>query len=283
MSLSDWLSTPENWVFLVIAVAMLLSALKLVTTTHIVHAALYLAATLGGLAAMLVLLGAEFVAWTVVLISIGAVVVLFLFGIMVTRAPMDHEPTLSHPRNVKIGAAAGVLRPVRPCRRGRQIEAFGAEALTEPVDATRTGDSRRGVVHPLRHPLRGGVGAATRRPHRWDRAGPQGPGERGAGAVTLTQFVLVGAALFSIGVYGVLTRRNAVLVLLSVELMLAAVSLNLVAFDRQLGDVVAGGQVFALFTIAVSAAEVGIGLAIVLLIFRNRRTANVDDLDLLKL
>ncbi len=101
--------------------------------------------------------------------------------------------------------------------------------------------------------------------------------------MTLTQFVLLGAALFSIGVYGVLTRRNAVLVLLSVELMLAAVSLNLVAFDRQLGDVVAGGQVFALFTIAVSAAEVGIGLAIVLLIFRNRRTANVDDLDLLKL
>ncbi len=101
--------------------------------------------------------------------------------------------------------------------------------------------------------------------------------------MTIVQFVLIGAALFSIGVYGVLTRRNAVLVLLSLELMLAAVSINLVAFDRHLGDAVAGGQVFALFTIAISAAEVGIGLAIVLLIFRNRRSANVDDLDLLKL
>lgn len=100
--------------------------------------------------------------------------------------------------------------------------------------------------------------------------------------MTLTQFVLVGAALFSIGVYGVLTRRNAVLVLLSVELMLAAVSLNLVAFDRQLGDVVAGGQVFALFTIAVSAAEVGIGLAIVILLFRTRESINVDEVNLLK-
>jgi NADH:ubiquinone oxidoreductase subunit K len=99
----------------------------------------------------------------------------------------------------------------------------------------------------------------------------------------INQFLLLGAALFSIGVYGVLSRRNAVLVLLSVELMLAAVNINLVAFDRVNQDLVAGGQVFALFIIAVAAAEVGIGLAIVLLIFRNRHSANVDELDLMKL
>jgi NADH:ubiquinone oxidoreductase subunit K len=99
----------------------------------------------------------------------------------------------------------------------------------------------------------------------------------------INQFLLLGAALFSIGVYGVLSRRNAVLVLLSVELMLAAVNINLVAFDRLNQDLVAGGQVFALFVIAVAAAEVGIGLAIVLLIYRNRRSANVDELDLMKL
>jgi NADH:ubiquinone oxidoreductase subunit K len=99
----------------------------------------------------------------------------------------------------------------------------------------------------------------------------------------VNQFLLLGAALFSIGVYGVLSRRNAVLVLLSVELMLAAVNINLVAFDRLNQDLVAGGQVFALFVIAVAAAEVGIGLAIVLLIYRNRRSANVDELDLMKL
>ena len=101
--------------------------------------------------------------------------------------------------------------------------------------------------------------------------------------MTIIQFLVLGAAMFSFGVYGVLTRRNAVLVLLSVELMLAAVNINLVAFDRFLADELAGGQVFALFVIAVAAAEVGIGLAIVLLIFRNRRNANVDDLDLMKL
>jgi NADH:ubiquinone oxidoreductase subunit K len=99
----------------------------------------------------------------------------------------------------------------------------------------------------------------------------------------VNQFLLLGAALFSIGVYGVLSRRNAVLVLLSVELMLAAVNINMVAFDRLNQDAMAGGQVFALFIIAVAAAEVGIGLAIVLLIYRNRRSANVDELDLMKL
>ena len=105
--------------------------------------------------------------------------------------------------------------------------------------------------------------------------------------MTIVQFVILGAALFSMGIYGVLTRRNAVLVLLSVELMLAAVNINLVAFDVFLvdsgSDIVAGGQIFSLFVIAVAAAEVGIGLAIVLLIFRNRRSANVDELDLLRL
>ena len=99
----------------------------------------------------------------------------------------------------------------------------------------------------------------------------------------INQFLLLGAALFSIGIFGVLARRNAVLVLLSVELMLAAVNINLVAFDRANQDVLAGGQIFSLFIIAVAAAEVGIGLAIILLIFRNRRSANVDELDLMKL
>ncbi|NNF64557.1 MAG: NADH-quinone oxidoreductase subunit NuoK [Acidimicrobiia bacterium] len=99
----------------------------------------------------------------------------------------------------------------------------------------------------------------------------------------LNQFLILGAFLFSLGMYGVLVRRNAVLVLLSVELMLAAVNINLVAFDAYLRDAIAGGQIFALFVITVAAAEVGIGLAIVLLIFRNRQSANVDEMDLMKL
>lgn len=100
--------------------------------------------------------------------------------------------------------------------------------------------------------------------------------------MTVTQFLVLSSAIFSLGVYGVLVRRNAVLVLLSVELMMSAVSINLVAFGSFWQDTLFSGQVFALFVITVAAAEVGIGLAIVLLIFRNRRSASIDELDLLR-
>ena len=94
--------------------------------------------------------------------------------------------------------------------------------------------------------------------------------------------LLVAALLFSIGIYGVLARRNAILVLMSVELMLNAVNLNLVAFDIYLRDALLSGQVFALFVITIAAAEVGLGLAIVLLVFRHRATTQLDELDLLR-
>jgi NADH:ubiquinone oxidoreductase subunit K len=100
--------------------------------------------------------------------------------------------------------------------------------------------------------------------------------------VIVNQFLILAAALFSLGVYGVMVRRNAVLVLLSVELMLAAVNINLVAFGAYLQDSLVSGQVFALFVLAVAAAEVGVGLAIIVLIFRNRQSANVDELDLMR-
>ena len=98
----------------------------------------------------------------------------------------------------------------------------------------------------------------------------------------LNQFLVLGALLFSLGVYGLLVRRNAVMVLLAIELMLNAVNINLIAFEAVLRSSEAVGQVFAVFVITVAAAEVGIGLAIVLLIYRNRSTANVDDFDLMR-
>ena len=100
--------------------------------------------------------------------------------------------------------------------------------------------------------------------------------------MTVVQFVIVGAALFSMGLYGVITRKNAVLVLASLELMLAGVNVNLVAFDVYLLDQLHSGQIFTLFIIAIAAAEVGIGIAIVLMIFRNRQSADVDELNLMK-
>lgn len=96
--------------------------------------------------------------------------------------------------------------------------------------------------------------------------------------------LLLATFLFCVGVYGVIARRNAVLVLMSVELMLNAVNINLVAFQDLLyaSETAVTGQVFALFIIAVAAAEVGVGLAIVLNMFRNRASVNVDDVDLMR-
>jgi NADH:ubiquinone oxidoreductase subunit K len=98
--------------------------------------------------------------------------------------------------------------------------------------------------------------------------------------VRLPFVLFFSALLFSAGVYGVLARRNAVMVLMAIELMLNAVNVNLIGFSAQLKDV--NGQIFALFVIAVAAAEVGIGLAIVILLFRNRESINVDEVNLLK-
>ncbi|HYP22993.1 MAG TPA: NADH-quinone oxidoreductase subunit NuoK [Actinomycetota bacterium] len=98
----------------------------------------------------------------------------------------------------------------------------------------------------------------------------------------VSYFLVLSALLFSIGIYGVLARQNAVLILLSIELMLNAVNINLVAFSSMLADAGLDGQVFALFVIAVAAAEVGIGLAIVILMFRNRQTVDVDEMSLMK-
>lgn len=88
--------------------------------------------------------------------------------------------------------------------------------------------------------------------------------------------LILSSALFGIGLYGVLARRNAVLMLLGVEIMLNAATLNLVAFDAWFADRIHTGQVLTLFTIALAAAEIGLGLAIVLALFRATRTIDVD-------
>jgi NADH-quinone oxidoreductase subunit K len=96
----------------------------------------------------------------------------------------------------------------------------------------------------------------------------------------ITAYLTLAALVFAIGLFGVLTRRNAVGILLGIELMLNAVNINLVAFARFHADVV--GMIFTLFTIAITVAEVAVGLAIVIVIFRVRRTVEADHLDLLR-
>ena len=98
--------------------------------------------------------------------------------------------------------------------------------------------------------------------------------------VPIQHYLILGAALFTIGVVGVLTRRNIMVILMSIELMMNAVNINLIAFSWRLGNV--AGQVFAIFVITVAAAEAAVGLGIVIAMFRNKETMNINEIDLMK-
>jgi len=98
--------------------------------------------------------------------------------------------------------------------------------------------------------------------------------------VPIHHYLILGAALFTIGVVGVLTRRNIMVILMSIELMMNAVNINLIAFSNRLGHV--SGQVFAIFVITVAAAEAAVGLGIVIAMFKNKETMNINEIDLMK-
>lgn len=137
MTFADWLSDPLNWVYLAIGAAVVTSGLKVVTSQNVVHAALFLVATLAGSAALFLMLSAEFVAWALVLVYIGAVIVLFLFGIMITRAPLNVEPGLDNPKARPVaGLLSGVLFILLSYT---SLQAFGSAEIQQVGSATDTG------------------------------------------------------------------------------------------------------------------------------------------------
>jgi NADH:ubiquinone oxidoreductase subunit K len=101
-------------------------------------------------------------------------------------------------------------------------------------------------------------------------------------AVGLVHYLILSAILFSIGLYGVLAKRNAVIILMCIEIMLNAVNIALVAFSRYITPLALTGQVFAIFVMAVAAAEAAVSIAIIITIYRNRETINIDKFDLTK-
>jgi len=132
---SDWFSEPANWVFLVVGLGVAGSALRVVTSKNVVHAALYLVATLAGTAVLFLLLSAEFVAWVLVLVYIGAVVVLFLFGIMITRAPIGYDASLDNNRRAVAAVVSGALFLLMSWA---AIDFFGSEPLQGIGEGTPT-------------------------------------------------------------------------------------------------------------------------------------------------
>jgi NADH:ubiquinone oxidoreductase subunit K len=100
--------------------------------------------------------------------------------------------------------------------------------------------------------------------------------------IGLTHYLILSAILFCIGLYGVLAKRNVVIILMCIEIMLNAVNISLVAFSRYITPLALTGQVFAMFVMAVAAAEAAVGIAIIITIYRNRETINVDKFNLTK-
>lgn len=292
--------------FLLVGLVTFGAALVTVTTKQLVHAALWLVVTLGGLAVEYLLLTAEFIAWVQVLIYVGSVVVLLLFGLMLTKAPIGRSPDADSGNRwaaltVAVAAAAALVWVV--------VDAFRTTWVDLNGPAARLHRGHRSEPLPeLGPPLRGALRPPPRRPGRRDRPLPQGEGGRDHvrgrdhhpgrprhpghpepperegrhPLMHLAYPAVLAALLFCTGLYGVLARRNAILVLMSVELMLNAVNLNLVAFDvwlsRTARDTLHSGQALTLFTIAIAAAEIGIGLAIVLAVYRGRGTSDIDKL-----
>ena len=193
----------KTGLFYVFAALLLFAAFRVITARNPVHAALYLVLAFFQAAAIWILLKAEFLAITLVLVYVGAVMVLFLFVVMMLDINLD-------------GARQGFWK---------------------------------------HFPL--------------------------AGTVTLGHFLSLGAMLFALSVIGIfLNRKNLIILLMAIELMLLAVNMNFVAFSYYLNDM--AGQIFVFFILTVAAAESAIGLAILVLLFRNKSSINVDELNTLK-
>lgn len=133
--MADWFSEPTNWVFLVLALVVAVSAIRVVTSSNVVHSALFLVLALGGTAGLFLLLSAEFVAWVLVLVYIGAVIVLFLFGIMITRAPTGPNVEVDHRRRSPAAMAAFLMFIVTA---GSALTAFGDDQISNLGGGTST-------------------------------------------------------------------------------------------------------------------------------------------------
>lgn len=135
MSFADWIAEPVNWAFLAIGLGILFSAFRVVTSPNVIHAALYLIGALGGTAGLFLLLSAEFVAWVLVLVYIGAVIVLFLFGIMITRAPTGLDEGLDAKNRVW---PAFLSLAVFALMSWSSLQAFGSNEVVTTGDPTVT-------------------------------------------------------------------------------------------------------------------------------------------------
>ena len=303
-------------VFVIASGMVLGGALGVVLYTHPVHAALSLVLTLFGVAVHFVSMEAHFLAAVQVIVYAGAIVVLFLFVIMLlgvdTAENLRVEPIpIQRPLAAVMGlgivgllvAAIVTTRETKPLTVGEGLDVAGQVTShrwrARPPRRQHPAAGPEPVQRPGVH-VRADVGAADRRRRRHGRA--HAPGEEapeGSGGhrralvdgdavmtaallaveVTPTWYLLLAAVLFGIGAVGVVTRRNPLVMFMCIELMLNAVNLSFVAFSTRLGDI--AGQTAVFFVLVVAAAEVVVGLGIIVSILRRRPGATADDLSAL--
>ena len=278
-----------------------------------VHSVLFLILAFVNAAGLFVLMGAEFLAMILVVVYVGAVAVLFLFVVMMLDVDFA-ELRQGFLQYLPIGALVGVVFLVelllvvggwvigpdvpRPSRRRSRrspgitnTEALGLVLYTRYVYFFQAAGlvllvaMIGAIVLTLRHKpnvKRQNIADQVARTQGDRDRGRQGAA--GAGAVMtigLGHYLTVAAILFTLGIFGIfLNRKNVIVILMSIELILLAVNINLVAFSTFLGDLV--GQVFALLVLTVAAAEAAIGLAILVVYYRNRGSIAVEDINLMK-
>ena len=248
-----------------------------------VTSALFLVLSFCSLAGIYLLLRAEFLGMVQMIVYAGAIMVLFLFVIMYLNLQHDVETgaQIAVRRGIgwMVGAAAA---PVRGAAREPRLVARSRRRGAAGAGQRQRGGDRQGALLAVPVPVRDHVDAAARRHGRRHRAG-QGAHDavrRGGRMIPLGWTLALSAILFCIGVVGVLVRRNALVIFMSIELMLNAANLAFVALASHLNSL--DGQIFVFFVMTVAAAEVAVGLAIIVNVFRLRETVFVDEINLLK-
>ncbi len=296
--------------FYLFSAVLIASALMVVASRNPVHSVLFLILAFFNAAGLFVLLGAEFIAMILVIVYVGAVAVLFLFVVMMLDVDFA-ELKKGALQYLPIGGMVGLLllAELLFAASAWLFAPSAHEALAHATPAGITNTAALGRILYTDYVLYFQVAGAdpARRHDRRYRAHPAPPARRappvhraaerarsgrghghsrsqaGGGRlmIGLSNYLAVAAILFTIGVFGIfLNRKNVIVILMSIELILLAVNINFVAFSSYLGDLV--GQVFALFILTVAAAEAAIGLAILVIYFRNRGSIAVEDVNLMK-
>ena len=288
------------WVFAPISVA---SAIAMLVMRNAVHSALFLIVNFFCLALFYLILGATFLFAVQIIVYAGAIMVLFLFVIMLLGVDgredlRERRLIAQRPVAIALGVAF-VLEVTFAIRASIGFSALAPGRVRQGQRGRERAGAREGAVQQVLLPVRGDVDPADHRGDRRDDPGaaqvarrhPGGDGsaQRGAGAgragaggmsTPISYFLVLSSILFAIGSVGVLTRKNALIIFMSVELQLNAVNLTLVAFSRMHNSL--NGQVLAFFSMVVAAAEVVVGLAIIVSVYRRIRSVNVDDAEALR-